>query len=99
MKEKTTKELLDMLLSRLNIDQDNPLAIVHREWMEVIGPDIAAHSKILDIRGKTLVVEADHPTWASMILMRKKQVVGRIKQQFPELGITQLQVRMRSDGN
>jgi hypothetical protein len=49
MKEKSTKELLDMLLSRLNIDEQGPLATVHREWMEIVGPDIAVHAKILDI--------------------------------------------------
>ena len=98
MKETSTKELLDMLLSRLHIDGNYPLAVVHREWMEIIGPDIAAHTRILDIRGKILIIEADHPTWASMAMMRKRQVIGRIKRQFPELGITQMQVRS-SDGS
>lgn len=97
MKEKSTKELLDMLLSRLHIDENGPLATVYHEWMEIIGPDIASHTKIMDIRGRVLIIEADHPTWASMALMRKKQVIGRIKRQFPELGITQIQVRVRTD--
>ncbi|MDD3822324.1 MAG: DUF721 domain-containing protein [Sphaerochaetaceae bacterium] len=97
MKEKSTKELLDMLLSRLNIDEQGPLATVHREWMEIVGPDIAVHAKILDIRGKVLIIESDHPTWSSMIHMRKKQIIGRIARQFPELGISQIQVRVRKD--
>lgn len=96
MKEKTTQEILDMLLSRLQIDQSNPLMEIHRGWMEIIGPDIASHTKIFDIRGKVLIIEADHPTWASMVMMRKKQIIARIKAQFPELGVTQLQVRTKS---
>ena len=96
MKEKTTQELLDMLLARLHIDDSNPLAVIYHEWMEIVGPDIAAHTKIFDVRGKVLVIEADHPTWASMVMMRKKQIIGRLKRQFPELEISQLQVRSHS---
>lgn len=97
MKEKTTQEVLNMLLSRLHIDDSNPLMSIHRDWMEIIGPDIAAHSKIFDIRGKVLIIEADHPTWASMVLMRKKQILGRIKAQYPELGVTQIQVKTKTN--
>jgi predicted nucleic acid-binding Zn ribbon protein len=97
MKEKTTQELLEMLLSRLNIDESNPLMSMHRSWMEIVGPDIAAHAKLFDIRGKVLVIETDHPTWSSLILMRKRQIVARLKAQFPELGISQLQVRSKSN--
>ena len=97
MKEKTTQEVLEMLLSRLNIDESNPLMGMHRSWIEIVGSDIATHSKIFDIRGKVLVIETDHPTWSSLVLMRKKQILARLKAQFPELGITQLQVRSNSN--
>jgi predicted nucleic acid-binding Zn ribbon protein len=96
MKEKTTQEILQMLLSRLKIDESNPLVSMHQAWMEIVGPDIAAHTKIADIRGKVLVVETDHPTWSSMVLMRKKSILARIRAQFPELGITQVSIKNRS---
>lgn len=96
MKEKTTQEVLNLLLSRLKIDESNPITTVYHEWMEIVGPDIAVHAKIFDVRGKVLIVEADHPTWASMVMMRRKQILARLKRQFPELGITQIQVRSRS---
>jgi predicted nucleic acid-binding Zn ribbon protein len=98
MKEASTKELLDMLLARLHVDESNPLTAIHHEWMEIIGPDLAVHTRIVDIRGHVLVIEADHPTWASMAMMRKAQIVGRLKRQFPELGITRLQVRSGDPG-
>lgn len=97
MKEKTTQEVLDMLLSRLHIDDSNPLISIHHDWMEIIGPDIAAHSKIFDLRGKVLIIETDHPTWTSMVMMRRKQILGRIKAQYPELGVTQIQVRTKAN--
>lgn len=97
MKEKTTQELLEMLLSRLHIDESNPMMGVHRSWIEIVGPDIAPHTKIFDIRGKSLIVETDHPTWSSLLLMKKKQIIARLRAQFPELGITHIVVRSRSE--
>ena len=96
MKEKSTQEVLQMLLARLQIDESNPLMAIHRNWMEIVGPDLAVHAKMVDVKGKTLVIETDHPTWSSLILMRKKQITARIAAQFPELGITQISVRSRS---
>lgn len=93
MKEKTTQEVLSLLLSRLHIDDSNPLFAINQGWMEIIGPDIATHTKIMDLRGNVLVIQADHPTWASMVMMRRKQILSRLKAQFPELGVTQIQVR------
>lgn len=96
MKEKTTQEVLQMLLARLHIDESNPLMSIHRNWMEIIGADLATHTKIVDVKGRTLVIETDHPTWSSLVMMRRKQITARIKAQFPELGITQISVRSRS---
>lgn len=95
MKEKTTKEVLDVLLARLHCDESNPLAKACRIWAELAGPDMAIHTRIADVRAHVLIVEADHPTWASLIMMKRKQLLARIQGQFPELQIRQLQVRTR----
>ena len=97
MKEKTTQELLEMLLSRLHIDETNPMMGIHRSWMEIVGRDIAVHAKILDIKGRSLIIATDHPTWSSLLLMKKKQIIARVQAQFPELGITHIVVRSRSE--
>ena len=96
MTEKTTKELLDQLLSRLQIDDNDPIVSIHHEWIEIVGHDLASHAKLKDIRGKVLIIETDHPTWSSMVMMKRKQILARVKAQFPELGVTQVQVRTSS---
>ena len=93
MNDTPLKDLLDILLSRLHIDVDNNLAQMMREWIEIVGPDIAPHAKIYEIRNTTLIIETDHPAWSNIILMKKKQILARVHAQFPELGIKGLSVK------
>ncbi|NCB00869.1 MAG: DUF721 domain-containing protein [Spirochaetia bacterium] len=93
MSENPLKELLDILLARLHLDTENDVAQMVREWIEIVGPDIAPHSKLYEIRNNILVIETDHPAWSSIILMKKKQILARIATQFPELGVTGLTIK------
>jgi len=92
--EKDTKDVLDMLLARLHCDESNPYARLSRNWMEIVGPDLAPHMKIMDVRGHSLVLVADHPAWTNLVLLRKRQIIARVQAQYPQLDITQLQIRM-----
>lgn len=93
MSEKPLQELLDLLLSRLHIDNTNELAQMMREWIEIVGPDIAPHAKLYEITNNILIIETDHPAWSQIILMKKKQILARIATQFPDLGIKGLSVK------
>lgn len=97
MVEKTTGELLDMLLARLHCDESNPLAAVYRQWIELVGSDMAAHARIVDVQNRVLVVEVDHPAWGAKLVMNRKRVLARMQTKFPELGISSLQVRASHD--
>ncbi len=57
MKEKTTQEVLELLLHRLKIDKTSPVSKIHQLWG------------------------------------RRKAILERLKERFPELKITQIQVR------
>ncbi len=93
MDDQPLKDLLDILLSRLKIDTTDDLAEMRRQWMEIVGPDIAPHTKIFEIRGSILVVESDHPAWSSTLLMKKKQILARIATQYPGLDIKGISVK------
>ena len=76
MNDKPLQELLDLLLSRLHIDNSNSLAQMMREWIEIVGPDIAPHAKLYEITNNILIIETDHPAWSNIILMKKKTNSG-----------------------
>jgi len=93
MKEKTTQEVLELLLQRLKIDKTSPLSRVHRLWGDIVGEDLVLNAKIHDLKRGVLVIKVTHPTYASMVMMRRKVILARLKERFPELKITQIQVR------
>jgi hypothetical protein len=65
-----------------------------RSWQSIVGERIAAHAQPVDIRGHSLVVEADHPGWVQMVMMNRKRIIGEINRRFPELTISGLAVRV-----
>ena len=66
-----------------------------RQWMEIIGSDIAIHCRLSDIKGKTAIIETDHSTYSSLILLRKQQIIRNMARLYPELKVTQLQIRIK----
>ena len=93
MKEKTTQEVLELLLQRLNIDRSSPVSRVHQLWGDIIGEDLILNAKIHDLKRGVLVIKVTHSTYASMVMLRRKAILSRLKERFPELKITQIQVR------
>ena len=94
MRDEGTEKILEKLLARLHCDDSNPYAGLHRQWMDIVGVDLIAHVKLADVKGHTLVVEVDHPAWSNLVLMRKKQIIGRVRSAFPALDIKLLQLRV-----
>ena len=96
MKEKTTQELLQNLLSRLNLDEANPLSKVYRSWESIVGSELAHNTKLVDIKGKVLIVKTNHPTFGSMLQMKKRVIIENINKTYPELQINNIQIRISS---
>lgn len=93
MKEKTTQEVLDLLLHRLKLDKTNPMSKIHQMWGDIVGEDLLLNAQLHDLKRRVLVIKVTHPTYASMVMLRRKAILNRLKERFPELKITQIQVR------
>jgi len=48
--------------------------------------------KVVDIQHESLVLRADHPSWANLVLLQKKRIIKAIQNRYPSLGITTLHV-------
>lgn len=46
-------------------------------WPEVVGPAIAKRSRAVELRGKKVVVEVDHPVWKQQLLTNKNVVLKK----------------------
>ena len=84
--------MLDMVLHRLDIRPDNPKAAIGMNWQDIIGMRLYPHVKIIDIKGSTLVLKADHPSWAQITMMQQKSILASIQRKYPSLGVKSLQI-------
>ncbi|HPE92152.1 MAG: DUF721 domain-containing protein [Sphaerochaeta sp.] len=80
------------MLRSLDIRSDNPKAAIGFEWQKIVGNRLYPHVKIVEIKGTTLVLRADHPSWAQIALMQQKKILALITKKYPSLGIKSIQM-------
>ncbi|MCK9547131.1 MAG: DUF721 domain-containing protein [Sphaerochaeta sp.] len=86
------KEVLSLVLRRLKIDPNAPRSALGFSWQEIVGERLYPHVKIVDIKLHTLVLRADHPSWAQITMMQQKRIIAELQRRYPSLDITMIQV-------
>lgn len=87
-------DLIQRFLDSIGQTEGSVYVELFRGWRAVVGEHLAAHAQPVDIRGHSLVIEADHPGWSQMVMMRRDRIMRELGRRFPELGITGLMVRV-----
>ena len=87
-------DLIQRFLDSIGQSDGSTYVSLFGSWTPIVGERISAHSQPVDLRGHTLIVEADHPGWVQMVMMKRDRIIGELKHRFPELGITGLAVRV-----
>ncbi len=67
---------------------------VFTKWAEIVGDDVAAHSRPVSIDGETLVVSVDDSTWASEVRWLENEVLSRVAAVSGSDQICELTVRV-----
>ncbi len=62
-------------------------------WAEIVGTEIAAHVRAVDLADGVLVLEADHGAWRQELTMLAPEIVGKFNARFGEGTVSQLQWR------
>jgi predicted nucleic acid-binding Zn ribbon protein len=57
----------------------------------------AAHSRIRELEGTLLLVEADHPGWIQILQTKQRELLEGIVWRFPDLTITGISFRLSRD--
>jgi predicted nucleic acid-binding Zn ribbon protein len=60
-------------------------------------PAAAAYSRIKELEGSVLLVEADHPGWIQILSNKQKELLAGIRRRFPQLSVTELSFRLSRD--
>ena len=58
-----------------------------RSWDVIVGEPLSEHTKVIDISGNRILVEADHPGWFQLFQFKEEKILKKIRQLYPELDI------------
>ncbi|MEM9466490.1 MAG: DUF721 domain-containing protein [Actinomycetota bacterium] len=87
-------ESLEHLLGNLNAPSIDVLDVVFRSWSEIVGPDLAEHTRPKAIDGDLLTVAASDPAWATEFRWLEGEVVKRLAEATGSERIRRVQVRV-----
>ena len=71
------------------LEERNPLM----SWREVVGDEIAQHSRAVDISDGTLIVEADHGAWRQELTLLVPMIIKKFNALFGEGTVTEIRWR------
>jgi predicted nucleic acid-binding Zn ribbon protein len=54
----------------------------------------AGYSRIKELEGSILLVEADHPGWIQILKTKQKELLNSIHRRFPQFSITEISFRL-----
>ena len=87
---------LERLLGTMKAPPVDVLTVVFGSWADVVGEDLAAHSRPTAIDGERLVVTCDSAAWASEFRWLEKQVLDRLREVTGSTRISAITVRVES---
>ena len=64
-------------------------------WAEVVGEEIARHTRAVDLEEGELVLEADHGAWRQEVTMLVPEIVAKFNARFGEGTVTGIRWRER----
>jgi predicted nucleic acid-binding Zn ribbon protein len=85
---------LDRLMGSLRAPTVDVLDAVFTRWAEIVGDDVAAHCHPVSITGRTLLVEASDPTWASELRWLENEVLVRLSEVCGSERVSKVNVRV-----
>lgn len=84
-------------IERTELENGNKVIGAWRRTIESIKPNgrnIAAHSKVIDLKKGMLLIEADHPGWIQLLQMHQKYILTGLNRLVPNVNIHTLTFRL-----
>ena len=60
-------------------------------WLDVVGPEIASHSRAVDIRDGVLIIDADHGAWRQELGLLIPQIIQKFNAMYGEDAVREVQ--------
>lgn len=91
----TITEVLNKIFKEINFSSEDGLISLSNKWETVVGANIGANSRIIDVKNHVLTVEVLHPGWYQMIILKKNSLLRDIKTNYPELEVEKISIVLK----
>lgn len=95
---KGVREILKAYFNDTQIDRADQYHSFFSSWKQLAGINISAHTHPRDIRGRVLIVEADHPGWVQLLHMQKRSILRKINREYPQLEVKEIRIVVGGGG-
>lgn len=89
---KKISELITLYSDRLGLSTYATALDIYASWTTIVGEKQAAHSKLIDIKHQTAIIETDHPGWSQQILLNKRRIIRNFQKKYPQLEVKDISV-------
>ena len=85
---KKASDLIDIMMNNIISNSEQRKAVsLFSTWSNIVGINEGSHSKIIEIEKNTVFVKVDHPGWLQKLELNKKNILKKLKIEYPELNI------------
>ena len=99
------KGVLEELLSDVNKKRMKESVTFDSKWKEIVtsvksvvnpncGNSMYFHSKVIDVKDKSIILQVDHPGFIQLFETHKKYILRGIEMKMPQLNITNLSYKL-----
>jgi Dna[CI] antecedent, DciA len=86
--------VLDRVLGELGLDIERTRRL-DAALAVALGPELAPHFEIVDLRRGTLELRADAPVWSQELVLRRSAVLAALRERLGPEAPTELRLRVR----
>ncbi|MDD4857703.1 MAG: DUF721 domain-containing protein [Candidatus Krumholzibacteria bacterium] len=90
-------DILPRVLELMGLNDRFEEAKLMREWAEVVGPVVANKSRPRVLRDGILYIEVENSVWMQELWFHQKQIVERIKKDYPKVEIKGIRLEVERE--
>ena len=90
-------DILPRVLELMGLEDKFEEARLLRGWAEVVGAVIAKKSRARALRDGILYIEVENSVWMQELWFHQKQIIERIKKDFPKIEITGIRLEIERE--
>ena len=92
------RDALNRFFNLYNLEAGREWSEFFSRWVNLVGEDLASHTRVSDVKNGAVIVEVDHPGWMQLLQMRRGNVLAEIARRYPQLGIRSMHMRLVREG-